>query len=122
MQTEVDYVFGQISFEYCISIDSVATVIFVENLHFILLRAKKKVREKKNLKMSQIEIWSKETISSLINAIENEVLKTFPVTSINNNHEFTGNLLDIINDWNGIANQLNRSGELLNDKIIAMLT
>lgn len=71
--------------------------------------------------MSQFKLWSKDDISLLINAVENDVLKTFPVTSINNNHEFTGNLLDIINDWNRIANQLNRSGELLNDRVTSFV-
>lgn len=67
------------------------------------------------------KMWSKEESSALISAIKIHVLKTFPITSSNNNHEFTGNLLDITNDWNHIANQLNRSGELLNDKFVECL-
>lgn len=56
-------------------------------------------------------MWSNDDHSSLIRAVEHQVLKLFPVTSTNNNHDFTGNLLDIADDWSEIAEILNRSGE-----------
>lgn len=57
-------------------------------------------------------MWSIEESSALIISIENQVLRAIPVTSTNNNHEFTGNLLEIARDWNLIANSLGRTGEL----------
>lgn len=57
-------------------------------------------------------MWSIEESSTLIISIENQVLRAIPVTSTNNNHEFTGNLLEIARDWNLIANSLGRTGEL----------
>lgn len=57
-------------------------------------------------------MWSNEESSTLIITIENQISSVIPVTPANNNHEFTGNLLDIARDWNLIANTLNRSGEL----------
>lgn len=56
-------------------------------------------------------MWSNEEIISLIAAVELQVMKTIPITSTNNNNEFTGNLLDIVNDWNKIADKVNRTGE-----------
>lgn len=57
------------------------------------------------------KMWSNEESSELIKSIENQVSRAIPVTSTNNNHEFTGNLLDIAHDWNLIAHHLNRTGE-----------
>lgn len=58
-------------------------------------------------------MWSNDDYCSLIRAVENQVSKLFPVTSTNNNHDFTGNLLDIADNWSEIAEKLNRSGEQL---------
>lgn len=59
-----------------------------------------------------LKMWSNEQSSALINSIEKNVLREIPVTITNNNHEFTGNLLDICSDWIEISNEINRSGEL----------
>lgn len=56
-------------------------------------------------------MWSNDESGSLIVAVENQVLTSIAVTSTNNNHEYTGNLVDIARDWDTIANELNRSGE-----------
>lgn len=57
-------------------------------------------------------MWSNDEDIALISSIECQVSKTYPITSTNNNHDFTGNLLDIIDNWNQIAEKLKRSGEL----------
>ncbi|XP_031626598.1 uncharacterized protein LOC116342898 [Contarinia nasturtii] len=54
-------------------------------------------------------MWSNEDSNLLIETIESQVLTTIPITSTNNNHEFTGNIHDIIHDWDQIANKVNRS-------------
>lgn len=56
-------------------------------------------------------MWSNDENSSLITAVEHQVLRLFPITSTNNNHDFTGNLVDIAGNWGDIAEKLNRSGE-----------
>lgn len=61
-------------------------------------------------------MWSKDESSSLILAIENQFLTSNSVTSRDNNHEFTVNLLDIARDWDQIANKLNHSGECADKK------
>lgn len=57
-------------------------------------------------------MWSNDESSSLISAVETQVLTSIPITSTNDNHEFSGSLVDIARDWNRIAHKLNRSGEL----------
>lgn len=57
-------------------------------------------------------MWSNDEHSTLILSIECQVLKIHPITSTNNNHDFTGNLLEIIDNWSEIAEKLKRSGEL----------
>lgn len=59
-------------------------------------------------------MWSNEDSFQLISTIENHILTTIPITSINNNHEFTGNLLDVPGDWNAIAIKVNRNGKKYN--------
>lgn len=60
-------------------------------------------------------MWSNDEFMLLISLIERQIFDAHPITSTNNNHEFTGNLLDIISNWNEIAEKLTRSGEL-NDR------
>lgn len=56
-------------------------------------------------------MWSNDECNTLISTVEIEVLKAHPVTSTNNNHDFTGNLLDIIDNWSDVARKLKRTGE-----------
>lgn len=56
-------------------------------------------------------MWSNDESSSLILTIEKQFLTSNSVTSMDNNREFTGNLVDIVRDWDQIANKLNHSGE-----------
>lgn len=58
-------------------------------------------------------MWSDDEYSTLILSIECQALKKHPFTSTNNSHDFTGNLLDIIDNWNDIAEKLKRTGEPL---------
>lgn len=55
-------------------------------------------------------MWPNDEYITLISSIECQVLKTYPIPSTN--HDFTGNLLDIIDNWNQIAEKLKRTGEL----------
>lgn len=56
-------------------------------------------------------MWSNDEYITLISLIECQVLKTYPIASSNNNHDFTANLLDVIDNWNQIAENLKRTGE-----------
>lgn len=57
-------------------------------------------------------MWSNDEYTTLILSVESRVLKRHPTTSTNNNHDFTGNLSDIIDNWSEIAEKLKRTGEL----------
>lgn len=58
-------------------------------------------------------MWSNDDeYITLISSVECQVLKIHPITATNNNHDFTGNLLDIIDNWSEIAEKLKRTGEL----------
>lgn len=57
-------------------------------------------------------MWSNDECSTLISLVQNQVSKTHAIISTNNHHDFTGNLSDIIENWNEIAEKLKRPGEL----------
>lgn len=56
-------------------------------------------------------MWSNDECIALILSVECQVLRIHPITSTNNNHDFTGYLLDLIRDWSEIAEKLKRTGE-----------
>lgn len=57
-------------------------------------------------------MWQSEENFQLIETVQRYMAKTHPVESLNNNHEFTGNLLDIICDWNLVSTRIpKRPGE-----------
>lgn len=57
-------------------------------------------------------MWSNDEYVTLISSVECQVLKIHPITSTNNNHDFTGNISDIIDNWSEIAAKFKRTGEL----------
>lgn len=58
-------------------------------------------------------MWSNEETFKLIEVIRCDVVKSRPLQSSNNNHEYIGNVFDIPSDWNEIASKFpNRSGEM----------
>lgn len=57
-------------------------------------------------------MWSLKESGCLINSVELHVMKLYPGKSKNKNHEFAGNLNDIVQDWSEIAIKLKRSGKL----------
>lgn len=57
-------------------------------------------------------MWQIEENFQIIEIVQRYMAKTYPIESLNNNHEFTGNLLDIISDWNIVSTRIpKRSGE-----------
>lgn len=57
-------------------------------------------------------MWQSEENFQLIETVQRYMAKNHPTESLNNNHEFTGNLLDIISDWNLVSTRIaKRSGE-----------
>lgn len=57
-------------------------------------------------------MWQSEENFQLIETVQRYMTKTHPIESLNNNHEFTGSLLDIICDWNLVSTRIpKRSGE-----------
>lgn len=61
---------------------------------------------------SKRKMWQSEENVRLIETVQCYMAKNHPTECLNNNHEFTGNLLDIICDWNLMSTQITkRSGE-----------
>lgn len=63
-----------------------------------------------NSRQEHIKMWTNSDSLALIGAIEISVMKRIPTATTNNNHEYTGNLIDIPSDWNSIAENIDRSG------------
>lgn len=64
----------------------------------------------KKICLTSAKMWTNEESFQLIDAVQVDVIKSYPVASVNNNHEFIGNLFDIPNNWNDIADKIDRSG------------